>query len=133
MFLETELSYATVNLKPVYEGHVLVIPKRPIQTILNLSLEEMCDLFNTAQNICNQFETQFCRDRYVVAIQDGPLSGQSVSHVHLHLMPAPRKPDNKFIQGAEAAGEDETVNKDSFRTEEDIETEAIRYRSLFYT
>lgn len=51
IFMLTEYSFATVNLKPIIAGHVLVCPIRPIPEFKNLSKNEHEDLFETVQLI----------------------------------------------------------------------------------
>lgn len=87
VFYSTALSYALVNLKPLVPGHVLVCPRRVVTRLSGLSPEESSDLFATVHFISGVIERYYKADSLNVAIQDGPLAGQSVPHVHCHVIP----------------------------------------------
>ena len=87
LFFATKLCVATVNLKPLCPGHVLVIPKRCAQHLAELSEEERRDLWRTVRTVqevvCRVHGAAGCK----LGVQDGRDSGQSVAHVHVHLLP----------------------------------------------
>ncbi|XP_054640074.1 bis(5'-adenosyl)-triphosphatase isoform X1 [Dunckerocampus dactyliophorus] len=87
VFLQTELSFALVNRKPVVPGHVLVCPLRQVERFRDLGPDEVTDLFNTTQRVANLVEKHFNATSLTIAIQDGPEAGQTVKHVHVHVLP----------------------------------------------
>ncbi|XP_034436448.1 bis(5'-adenosyl)-triphosphatase [Hippoglossus hippoglossus] len=87
VFLQTELSFALVNRKPVVPGHVLVCPLRPVERFRDLHPEELADLFKTTQLVADLVEKHFSATSLTIAIQDGPEAGQTVKHVHVHVLP----------------------------------------------
>lgn len=87
VFLETEHSLALVNLKPVVNGHVLVIPRRRVPRFGQLDAEEVCDLWLTVQRVSGALETFHGAHACSIALQDGPAAGQTVPHVHAHVLP----------------------------------------------
>ncbi|XP_067854931.1 bis(5'-adenosyl)-triphosphatase isoform X3 [Heptranchias perlo] len=78
VFLQTELSFALVNRKPVVPGHVLVCPIRPAERFRDLQPEEVTDLFQTSQKVAKVVEQHFKVTSLTIAIQDGPEAGQTV-------------------------------------------------------
>eukprot|EP00914_Ancora_sagittata_P031592 GHVO01064016.1.p1 GENE.GHVO01064016.1~~GHVO01064016.1.p1 ORF type:complete len:174 (-),score=21.55 GHVO01064016.1:462-941(-) len=87
VFWESAHSIGFVNNKPFGPGHVLLMSKNVKQSFMDLTPDEVTDMWMTCQNI-----GRFLRDFYETestffAIQDGPASGQSVPHVHAHIMP----------------------------------------------
>ncbi|OPJ81009.1 bis(5'-adenosyl)-triphosphatase [Patagioenas fasciata monilis] len=66
---------------------VLVCPLRPVERFRDLNPEEVADLFHTAQRVSNVVEKHFCSTSLTIAIQDGPEAGQTVKHVHVHILP----------------------------------------------
>lgn len=77
-----------MNLKPIVPGHILIVPLRT--TVLNLSdltMPESQDYFNTLQLIHRFIKWEYKADSVNVAIQDGPEAGQSVPHLHTHVIP----------------------------------------------
>ena len=83
----SRLSYALVNLKPLLPGHVLVCPARCTPRLSQLTASETVDLFVTAQRVSKTIERVYKASALNVAIQDGVDAGQSVPHVHIHIIP----------------------------------------------
>jgi diadenosine tetraphosphate (Ap4A) HIT family hydrolase len=72
---------------PVSPGHTLVIPKRHVGSFFDLSEEEvqsMMALLKAAKITLNE---ELSPDSYNIGINDGPQAGQTVPHVHMHLIP----------------------------------------------
>ncbi|KAK9457940.1 HIT-like domain-containing protein [Dipodascopsis uninucleata] len=87
VFYKSKHSFALVNLKPLLPGHVLVCPFRVVPRIRDLTAEEMADLFVTVQKVSKVIEDVYQGQSLNIAVQDGPLAGQSVPHVHCHIIP----------------------------------------------
>ncbi len=72
---------------PVSPGHTLVIPKRHVGSFFDLNEAEaqsMLALLKAAKIILDK---EFSPDSYNIGINDGPQAGQTVPHVHMHLIP----------------------------------------------
>ncbi|KFY08240.1 hypothetical protein V492_06408 [Pseudogymnoascus sp. VKM F-4246] len=98
VFYTTPLSFALVNLKPLLPGHVLVSPHRSVPRLTDLTPPELSDLFLTVQRVQRMIAlTHFpspgdpTDGGFNIAIQDGEEAGQSVPHVHCHVIPRLRK------------------------------------------
>jgi diadenosine tetraphosphate (Ap4A) HIT family hydrolase len=82
-------SLAIVNLKPLVPGHVLVISRRrSAARCLDLTRAEVRDLWDTVRKV--QAVLLACysgADACHIGVQDGPDSGQTVPHVHVHILP----------------------------------------------
>lgn len=77
-----------MNLKPIVPGHILIVPLRTtVLTLSDLTVPESQDYFNTLQLIHRFIKWQYKADSINVAIQDGPEAGQSVPHLHTHIIP----------------------------------------------
>ncbi|KAL3686145.1 hypothetical protein R1sor_004167 [Riccia sorocarpa] len=76
VFLVTEHCYCFVNLRPV---------------VPDLTAEEVTDLWLTAQRVGQKLEPFFKGSSLTLAIQDGPEAGQTVPHVHVHILPRKKK------------------------------------------
>uniref|UniRef100_UPI003AACAD9B bis(5'-adenosyl)-triphosphatase-like n=1 Tax=Centroberyx gerrardi TaxID=166262 RepID=UPI003AACAD9B len=83
VFLQTELSFALVNRKPVVPGHVLVCPLRPVERFQDLRPDELADLFSTTQRVGTLVEKHFNATSLTFAIQDGPEAGQTVKILYV--------------------------------------------------
>ncbi|KAJ4387174.1 Dinucleoside triphosphate hydrolase [Gnomoniopsis smithogilvyi] len=131
VFLATPHSFALVNLKPLLPGHVLVCPHKPHKRLTDLSLPEVTDLFSTVQRVQallarhyfpsltpsssssypasspnppqpqQQQQQQQPAGSFSIALQDGPEAGQTVPHVHVHIIPRIRHVSAKPDDGTE--------------------------------
>ena len=101
VFHEASLCYALVNIKPILPGHVLVIPYRQVQRLTDLTEAEVTNIFTTVQKVQKMLAKRyFCvhgqahanpeDGSFNIAIQDGKESGQTVPHVHCHVIPRPK-------------------------------------------
>ncbi|XP_023649774.2 bis(5'-adenosyl)-triphosphatase isoform X2 [Paramormyrops kingsleyae] len=131
VFLRTELSFALVNRKPVLPGHVLVCPVRVVERFRDLRPEEVADLFKTVQRVADVVEQHFQATSLTIAIQDGPEAGQTVKHVHVHVLPRRtgdfQRNDSIYDELQKHDREDQET-PDKWRTEEEMETEASYLR-----
>lgn len=87
VFYETSLSLGIVNLKPIVPGHVLIIPKRVEPRLMELTAAEYDDLFKTVRAVAPKLEAFYAAEAMNIAVQDGAAAGQSVPHVHVHILP----------------------------------------------
>jgi len=88
IFYNSSHSLAFCNLRPIVPGHVLVISKRVAPHLRDLSEAEYTDLWNSVRTV-QQILQQCYADTtaFNVAVQDGRSAGQSVRHVHVHILP----------------------------------------------
>ncbi|KAL6881275.1 HIT-like domain-containing protein [Trichoderma novae-zelandiae] len=94
VFLTTPHSYGLVNLKPLLPGHILICPLKPHARLLDLSPAETADLFATVQLVQRLLARLYFPDpsdptsgSFTVALQDGAEAGQTIPHVHVHVIP----------------------------------------------
>ena len=134
VFYESQLSYAFVNRKPVLPGHVLVCPLRKVARFGKLTSQEVSDLWQTAQLVSRVIEKQLKATSLSFSIQDGAEAGQSMKHVHVHVLPR-REGDFERNDDVYTALEthDKQVSASEWRTDEDMAQEAAVYRKLFQT
>ncbi|KAJ6014025.1 Histidine triad (HIT) protein [Penicillium herquei] len=87
VFFTTPLSFALVNLKPILPGHVLISPRRVVPRVSDLTPAETTDLFLTVRRVGRMVERVYGASSLNIAVQDGVHAGQSVPHVHAHIIP----------------------------------------------
>jgi bis(5'-adenosyl)-triphosphatase len=78
---------ALYNIAPVVPGHSLVLPRRPVARMTDLSTDESRSLVPFALEVIQILERVFKTPDFNWIIQDGQSAGQTVFHVHLHLIP----------------------------------------------
>lgn len=72
---------------PVSEGHTLIIPKRHIASLFEATAEEQAALFNLLGLARQQLQDELRPDGFNIGINDGIAAGQTVMHLHIHLIP----------------------------------------------
>eukprot|EP00825_Cyclidium_porcatum_P034437 TRINITY_DN36224_c0_g1_i2.p1 TRINITY_DN36224_c0_g1~~TRINITY_DN36224_c0_g1_i2.p1 ORF type:complete len:146 (+),score=23.36 TRINITY_DN36224_c0_g1_i2:189-626(+) len=118
IFYLTKHTYAFVNLKPIVEGHVLVSTRRVVKRLKDLTEIEILELFTTVQTVCKMQESIY-QQECAIGIQDGINAGQSIDHIHVHIIPQGKK----SIQVLD--------NDRQVRTQEEMSTEANKYLAYF--
>ena len=87
IIVSSSLSVAFFDGFPVSPGHALIIPKRHVASFFDLSKEEQQDLLNLADRVKRIVEERYHPDGYNIGINVGEAAGQSIFHVHMHLIP----------------------------------------------
>ena len=85
--LETEMSFAIYDGFPVNEGHALIIPKRHTANYFDLSLEEQKDCIELLNRVKGIVHEKYNPAGFNVGININEAAGQTVPHVHIHLIP----------------------------------------------
>ena len=86
--IENDLALSFKDLYPVTDGHTLVIPKRKVQSIFDLTDKETAAMFELLHL---QKEDLKNKDSSItgfnIGINDGEDAGQTIMHCHIHLIP----------------------------------------------
>jgi diadenosine tetraphosphate (Ap4A) HIT family hydrolase len=72
---------------PVSPGHTLIIPKRHVRSFFDLLPEEREDLLALLDRAKKHLDTVFAPQGYNIGINDGQAAGQTIPHLHIHLIP----------------------------------------------
>lgn len=87
VLLENELAFAFYDGFPVTLGHTLVVPKRHVASFFDISAEEQAALFDLVGKVRELLLEQHAPDAFNIGINDGVAAGQTVLHLHIHLIP----------------------------------------------
>ncbi len=79
--------YAFLDIFPRRPGHTLVIPNRPAQRLSELDADELGQLMLGVKEAQRRLSQHFGTTDFTVCVHDGPLAGQEVPHVHVHVLP----------------------------------------------
>jgi bis(5'-adenosyl)-triphosphatase len=92
VFAESENFRAIYNIAPILPGHSLIIPKRHLQSLMDLSDSELCEMMIFGRNVVRILLRAFNAVALNWTIQEGEEAGQTVPHLHMHLIP--REPND---------------------------------------
>jgi ATP adenylyltransferase len=87
LIAETASVYTIYDKYPVSKGHALIIPKRHVDNYFDLSLREQIALNFVLNHTKTHLQKLFNPDGYNVGINIGEKAGQTIPHVHIHLIP----------------------------------------------
>ena len=87
IIFETNYSFVIRDGFPVSDGHTLVIPKRHIPSIFDATPEEQTDILVALEKSKKQLDETLNPSGYNIGINDGSSAGQTVMHLHVHLIP----------------------------------------------
>lgn len=87
IILETESEYSIFDKFPVNIGHALIIPKKHVSNYFDLSSEEQEACFKMLNSIKDILIQKYNPDGFNIGINIGEAAGQTISHVHIHLIP----------------------------------------------
>ncbi|MFI1801648.1 HIT family protein [Streptomyces sp. NPDC020379] len=86
---EDEAAVAFLDARPLFPGHVLVVPKRHVETLTDLPVGEVGPFFTRVQRVAEAVERGMGAAGSFVAANNR--ISQSVPHFHVHVVPRNRK------------------------------------------
>src|SRR5438045_3790703 len=82
------LAFAVRDRFPVSAGHTLVVPRRHVATWFEATREERAALFELVDEVRRQLDARALRpDGYNIGVNVGEAGGQTVMHLHVHVIP----------------------------------------------
>ena len=84
---ENEHCLAIRDAFPISEGHTLIISKRHVGSLFELSEREVQEFFRLLARAKRDLDAAHRPDGFNVGINDGRAAGQTVPHLHVHLIP----------------------------------------------
>ena len=76
-----------MDIMPQADGHVLVIPKAPAVTLLDLPADAAAITIQAVQKVARGMKIALAAEGIVLMQLSGEAAGQTVPHVHFHLIP----------------------------------------------
>ncbi|MCY1250414.1 HIT domain protein [compost metagenome] len=76
-----------MDVMPQGTGHTLVVPKAPSRNLLDAKPETLAETIQVVQKIANAVKKAFNADGVTVIQFNEPAAGQTVYHLHFHVIP----------------------------------------------
>lgn len=84
---EDERTMAFLDVHPLAEGHVLVVPKRHLRAFEDLTEEDACALSRAVLKVNGAVMKALGVDSTTIGVNNGGAAGQVVPHLHVHIVP----------------------------------------------
>ncbi|MBX4868135.1 MULTISPECIES: HIT family protein [Rhizobium] len=84
---EDQYTVAFMDVMPQAPGHVLVVPKAPSRNILDADPTTLTQAITVVQKVANAVKDVFDADGVFIAQFNEPAAGQTVFHLHFHVIP----------------------------------------------
>lgn len=81
------LAFAIRDGFPVSPGHTLIVPRRPVSTWFEAIREEQLAMLDLLDVVKPGLDAEFAPAGYNLGVNVGTAAGQTVMHLHLHVIP----------------------------------------------
>ena len=72
---------------PVSPGHALIVPKRHVREWFDIDQDEQTAVVNAISKVRQEIESRYSPAAYNIGINSGEAAGQTVPHLHVHVIP----------------------------------------------
>jgi diadenosine tetraphosphate (Ap4A) HIT family hydrolase len=87
ILIERPLAVARHDTYPVSKGHTLIIPRRHVASFFETTEEERREMLRLLDDARAALDRYHRPDGYNIGVNDGAAAGQTVMHLHIHLVP----------------------------------------------
>ena len=84
---EDESVIAILDIHPRSPGHTMILPKIHAENILDLPEERIEPVFKAVRKVTELLNKSLKPDGFTIGINHGKVSGQTIEHLHIHIMP----------------------------------------------
>lgn len=84
---KTAHATAFLDVQPLADGHVLVVPTAHVATVEDLGAEEAAALFAEVRRLAGPVRRALGAAGSTIGVNNGPATGQTIPHVHVHIVP----------------------------------------------
>lgn len=106
---ETNYSFLIINKYPIGKFSLLVFPRRHIESMTEMTLEETKDIAELISFAAYEIKTQFIPDGINYFANEGKIAGQTINHFHFHIVP---RFTGDGLKNFERNGEKKEIEKD---------------------
>jgi diadenosine tetraphosphate (Ap4A) HIT family hydrolase len=87
LVFESELAFVIRDGFPVSPGHTLIIPRRHVGSFFEITPDEQAAMLKLLKLARIELDQQFEPAGYNIGINEGHAAGQTIAHLHIHLIP----------------------------------------------
>jgi diadenosine tetraphosphate (Ap4A) HIT family hydrolase len=87
ILIDGPIAVAARDSYPVSKGHTLIIPRRHVASFFEATEEERRAMLKLLDAVKTMLDREHKPDGYNIGINNGPAAGQTVMHLHMHLIP----------------------------------------------
>ena len=84
---EHPLAAAITDSFPLTQGHTLIVPRRHVASFFELTTNERLAMLSLLDQAKATLDTKYSPSGFNIGVNDGTAAGQTVMHVHIHLIP----------------------------------------------
>jgi len=84
---ETDSFFSRFDDFPVSPGHAVIVPKKHVGSFFQLTKPELKELYDLLRQTKLLIDREHRPDGYNVGLNEGTAAGQTIAHVHVHLIP----------------------------------------------
>jgi diadenosine tetraphosphate (Ap4A) HIT family hydrolase len=126
-FMETKQFMVIYDARPMLPGHSLIIPKRHILHITDLTNEEILELRVLLRKLIPRLLKSYNADSYNIAVNAGEHAGMAVKHLHFHILPR----NAKDIYQGNINSFYSSLQLGRYKYIKDVNNEVARLRRIF--
>ena len=86
-WVKSERAVAFPDAHPVTEGHTLVVPRKHVASIYELTADEQAAVWSLVADVRQRLLTGVNADGFNIGVNDGLAAGQTIEHAHVHVIP----------------------------------------------
>jgi len=106
---------AFLDIFPSNPGHVLVVPKKHCENLLDASGEDLRSLISVIPKIATAALKSVECERFNLAVNNGSVAGQVIPHLHFHIVPRREGDGHELFKGVKAEVEELQEIKEKLR------------------
>jgi diadenosine tetraphosphate (Ap4A) HIT family hydrolase len=80
-------AFAILDAYPVSPGHTLIVVRRHVADVFEIQPDELADAVRLIASARNRIDREYQPEGYNVGVNVGPFAGQTITHVHFHVIP----------------------------------------------
>ncbi|MBI4015876.1 MAG: HIT family protein [Candidatus Aenigmarchaeota archaeon] len=101
IIFENEKFILFYNLKPVFMGHILLSPKKHIPSFLEMGENEVEEMSRILHMATKAVVHTYNAEGFNIALQEGEIAGQSIPHLHWHIIPRTKDESGEWYEKIE--------------------------------